>query len=67
MEMNWFSILLQSTALERVFFGSGKALVVLAVSATILLGILVWIGRAQIRLRDLESRAEDWEKKSAQK
>jgi hypothetical protein len=53
--------------LERVFFGSGKAGVVLAVAAVILLGILIWIGRAQIRLRQLESRSEEWEKKSAQK
>ena len=67
MEMNWHSILLQSSGLERVFFGSGKAGVVLAVAAVILLGILIWIGRAQIRLRQLESRAEEWEKKSTQK
>lgn len=64
--MNSFNMLLQSSALEQVFFSSGKAYVVLAVAATILIGILVWIGRTQIRLRNLESRAAEWEKKVSQ-
>lgn len=64
--MKLLSILLQPTALEKVFFGSGKAYVVLAVAVVILLGILFWIGRAQMRLRDLESRAEEWDNKRSQ-
>lgn len=53
--MNLLSILfLQATPMEEVFFGSGKAWVVLAVGATILLGLVGWIWRAQIRLKELE-------------
>ena len=48
--------LLQATPMEQVFFGSGKAWVVLAVGATILLGLVGWIWRAQSRLKRLESR-----------
>jgi len=55
--MKLLSILfLQATPMEAVFFGSGKAWVVLAVGATILLGLVGWIWRAQIRLKELEQR-----------
>jgi|TARA_Y100000385_G_scaffold249013_1_gene270085 hypothetical protein len=50
------SILIQSHPLEGWFFGSGKALVVLAVALILLVGFGLWMWRAEARLKSLETK-----------
>jgi hypothetical protein len=50
------SILVQSHPLEGWFFGSGKALVVLAVALILLIGFGLWMWRAESRLKKMEAK-----------
>lgn len=50
------SILVQSHPLEGWFFGSGKALVVLAVALILLIGFGLWMWRAEARLKKMEAK-----------
>jgi len=50
------SILVQSHPLEEWFFGSGKALVVLAVALILLIGFGLWMWRAEARLKKMEAK-----------
>jgi hypothetical protein len=51
-------ILIQSHPLEGWFFGSGKALVVLAVALILLVGFGLWMWRAEARLKQLEAKLD---------
>lgn len=53
-------LILNAHPLEGLFFGSGKAMVVVAVAATVLIGLAVWMWRAEKRLGRMES---EWEMK----
>lgn len=44
---------------ESVFFGSGKAGVVLAVAGVVLVGLLVWMLWAERRLSQLERKINE--------
>jgi uncharacterized iron-regulated membrane protein len=44
--------------LEGWFFGSGKALVVLAVAMILLVGFGLWMWRAEARLKQLEAKLD---------
>ena len=50
------SILVQSHPLEGWFFGSGKALVVLAVALILLIGFGLWMWRAEAILKKMEAK-----------
>ena len=50
------AILVQSHPLEGRFFGSGKALVVLAVALILLIGFGLWMWRAEARLKKMEAK-----------
>ena len=50
------SFLVQSHPLEGWFFGSGKALVVLAVALILLIGFGLWMWRAEARLKKMEAK-----------
>ena len=50
------AILVQSHPLEGWFFGSGKALVVLAVALILLIGFGLWMWRAVARLKKMEAK-----------
>ena len=50
------SIPVQSHPLEGWFFGSGKALVVLAVALILLIGFGLWMWRAEARLKKMEAK-----------
>jgi type IV secretory pathway TrbD component len=50
------SILIQAHPLEGWFFGSGKAMVVLAVALILLVGFGLWMWRAESRLKTMEAK-----------
>lgn len=52
------SLLFEAHPLEGWFFGSGKAYVVLAVTAIILIGLGFWMWRAEARLKSMEKKLE---------
>jgi len=49
---------------ESVFFGSGKAAVVLAVAGVVLVGFLVWMLWAERRLSRLERKINERDPRS---